>query len=143
MTSALVWPLLAYAAFSVMVLGPLLLYSRVSAVRRGEVNPRYFKELDAKFTVPRNVTLLSRNFSNQFEYPVIFYVICLTIMHLGIEDSTFVALAWGYFATRLAHTAIHVTYNKIVHRLVAFLASTAVLGVMVVRTGLVLAATDT
>ena len=44
-----------------------------------------------------------------------------------IAYATALALAWTYVGLRLVHSAIHVTYNRVRHRLVAFGASNVAL----------------
>ena len=39
--------------------------------------------------------------------------------------ATTVALAWAYVVLRALHSAIHLSYNRVVHRLLAYAASTA------------------
>ena len=46
----------------------------------------------------------------------------LALIHL-----TTTLLAWSYVALRVAHSVIHLTYHKVVHRSAAFAASTVVL----------------
>ena len=40
------------------------------------------------------------------------------------------ALAWLYVGLRIAHSVVHLTYNKVTHRMVPFAASVTVLVVM-------------
>lgn len=49
---------------------------------------------------------------------------------LQFESTLLVMLAWAYVAARVVHTMIHLTYNRVYHRLTAFLTSQAVLIVM-------------
>jgi hypothetical protein len=67
------------------------------------------------------------NFRNLFETPVLFYTAALAIYASHVESLAHVALAWAYVVLRVVHSAIHCTYNKVVHRLCAFIASFAVL----------------
>ncbi len=60
---------------------------------------------------------------NLLEMPVLFYVICLMLFVSGRVDATYLYLAWGYVALRVLHSAVHVTYNNIMHRLTIFAAS--------------------
>ena len=70
------------------------------------------------------------NFRNLFETPVLFVAASLTIYAASLTALPYVVLAWLYVATRVAHSAIHCTYNKVMHRLGAFAASLAVLWAM-------------
>jgi hypothetical protein len=45
------------------------------------------------------------------------------------------ALAWAYVALRIVHSAIHLTYNKVLHRLGVFALSNVVLVALWVNAG--------
>jgi len=77
--------------------------------------------------VPPEVSLPNRNMMNLLELPVLFYVACLTHLATGPIDDRALLLAWAYVALRVAHSAIHLTYNDVRHRLVAFAASNVAL----------------
>jgi hypothetical protein len=70
---------------------------------------------------------------NLLEMPLLFYVACLTLYVTGKVDAVAVYLAWLYFGLRAAHSLIHLTYNKVFHRLTVFAASNAVLAVLWIR----------
>ena len=73
--------------------------------------------------VPPDVALPNRNMMNLLELPVLFYVACLTYYVADCVNGTALVLAWAYVGLRLAHSAIHLTYNRVRHRLIAFAAS--------------------
>ena len=108
---------------------PTVLISRIAAVRRGELTMDYFKIFDGG-TPPENVIKTTRNVAHLFEAPVLFYVACLMVVAIGFESTLMVYLAWAYVTLRYVHSAIHLTYNVVSHRLAVFLATQAVLVVM-------------
>ena len=59
--------------------------------------------------------------------PMLFFVACLTYLVIGCVNEFALALAWIYVALRVVHSAIHVTYNRVRHRLIAFALSNVVL----------------
>ena len=61
---------------------------------------------------------------------MLFYVVCLAFYAAGAADRTALVLAWAYVAFRAAHTAVHLTANNVMHRLVAFGLSMLVLAAM-------------
>jgi len=77
--------------------------------------------------VPPEVSIPNRNMMNLLELPLLFYVGCLVYLVIGRVDEFALALAWLYVALRIVHSAIHVTYNRVRHRLIAFAASNVVL----------------
>jgi hypothetical protein len=59
--------------------------------------------------------------------PVLFYVLCLALYVTGTVDALVLYGAWAYVALRAAHSAVHLTYNNVFHRLAAYAASNVVL----------------
>lgn len=55
-------------------------------------------------------------FSNQFELPILFYVLTILSIITRHADILFVVLAWIFVLSRLAHAFVHTTYNRVIHR---------------------------
>jgi hypothetical protein len=72
-------------------------------------------------------TAAADNFRNLFEVPVLFYVLCAALALNGGSTPGLVAAAWAYVALRALHSLIHVTYNRVVHRFLVYVASTLLL----------------
>ncbi len=72
-------------------------------------------------------TAAADNFRNLFEVPVLFYVLSAALALTGGSTPAFVVAAWGYVALRALHSLIHVTYNRVVHRFLVYVASTLLL----------------
>lgn len=70
--------------------------------------------------VPEIITKTTRNFNNQFEIPVLFYVVCTLYISLNIESLVAIVLAWTFVALRFLHSYIHLTYNHVLHRMSVF-----------------------
>lgn len=51
---------------------------------------------------------ISANLSNQFEWPLMFYVACILLHLLGATDPMAVTLAWAFVAGRIVHTGVQV-----------------------------------
>ncbi len=109
--------------FSVLLTIPI---ARIAAVRKGRATISDFK-LGESAQVPAETQLFNRNYMNLLELPVLFYVLCLSMYVTGKVDAVSVSIAWIYVALRCVHSLIHLTYNQVVHRLVAFAASNFVL----------------
>jgi hypothetical protein len=103
-----------------MVLG------RVAAVKRGEVDARFYKTYQGG-PEPRKAAQHSRHFVNLFENPVLFYAACLAAMVTGQGTGLIVWLAWAYVACRVIHTTVHLGGNKIPPRMIVYGASWVVL----------------
>lgn len=67
------------------------------------------------------------NFRNLFEVPVLFYAFCLTTLASQAVTPGFVMAAWLYVVLRTAHSAIHCSYNNVIHRFVVYSVSTLLL----------------
>lgn len=79
---------------------------------------------------PASVVQTTRHWSNLYEAPMLFYVGCLMAFTMQIDSALLLGLAWAYVAVRLVHSGIHLTYNRVYHRLTAFLTSQIILVVM-------------
>ena len=116
------------AALAMLTFGVLLLIPmrRFRAGFAGQVSYDDFKYGESP-QVPPEVALPNRNMMNLLELPVLFYVACLASYAADRVDAAALALAWSYVGLRIAHSVIHLTYNRVRHRLVAFAASNVVL----------------
>jgi hypothetical protein len=72
-------------------------------------------------------TQAAENFRNLFEVPVLFYLLCAALALNGGSTPGFVTAAWAYVGLRAIHSFIHVTYNRVVHRFLVYVASTLLL----------------
>ena len=79
------------------------------------------------------VSLPNRNFMNLLELPMLFYVVCIALYVTLSVDAYALALAWLYFALRVAHSLVHLTYNNVFHRLGVYAASGVVLALLWLR----------
>lgn len=75
-------------------------------------------------------TQVGNSFNNQFQLPVLFYVLTALAMVTRKADLLFVVLAWVFVATRIVHAFIHTGGNDLRQRFGAFLAGVLVLMVM-------------
>jgi hypothetical protein len=104
-------------------------YRRFRAAFKKEVTELDFRHGESG-RVPPDVGIPNRNFMNLLEAPVLFYVVCLVFQVSGLALAAFVPLAWTYVALRILHSLIHLTYNRVRHRMLAFAASNVVLVIM-------------
>jgi hypothetical protein len=126
MTQDLIFaPMGALALLTFIVLG-FIPATRFPAVFAGKVTPDDFK-LGESPRVPPNVAVTNRNYMNLLELPVLFYIGGLMYYVAGRVTETTLYVAWAYVALRALHSAIHLSYNNVLHRLVAFALSNVVL----------------
>ena len=79
---------------------------------------------------PLRARLLSNNFDNQFQLPVLFYVAALLVLWTGSVGWLELLLAWLFVGLRYVHAAIHVTSNAMLHRFAVYTAGLAVLAAL-------------
>ena len=79
---------------------------------------------------PKNAAQLGNCLKNQFEFPLLFYVLVALALPLRQADLLFVVLSWLFVATRYLHAGIFVTSNDVRQRSLAFFAGVLVLLVM-------------
>jgi hypothetical protein len=125
---AILYPVIAMAALTFVVL-LLIPYQRFKAVIRKQVVPDDFKFGESE-SVPPAVCIPNRNYMNLLELPLLFYVVCVVMFVTQTVTPVAVGLAWVYVALRSVHSLIHLTYNKVVHRLTFFALSNVVLVVL-------------
>lgn len=80
------------------------------------------------------VVLTSKNLANQFQLPVLFYVLCLVLASIDGVTVTTLSIAWIFVATRYLHAYVHVTSNYIPLRMNSFLAGVVSLLVLLIFT---------
>lgn len=117
-STSLLTPILAMVALT-FIIGFIAVSVRFSSVKSGQVRARYYK-LMAGSDVPEIVTKTTRSFNNQFEVPVLFYLVVILYIQFGIQDFLTLVLAWAFVAARYVHAYIHITYNHVLHRLSSF-----------------------
>lgn len=79
---------------------------------------------------PKQATQIGNCLKNQFEFPLLFYVLVALALPLRQADLLFVLLSWVFVVTRYAHAGIFVTSNNVKQRSLAFFAGVLVLLLM-------------
>jgi len=79
---------------------------------------------------PKRTTQVMNSFANQFELPVLFYVLTILEWVTRHADFVFVILAWVFVVFRLLHAYLHVTSNIVNVRGPLFGGSAFVLAIM-------------
>ena len=116
----LVLPLVLHVLLTFAV-GALSLRSRIAAVRSGRTRVADITLDNSKW--PKATLKLSNNFDNQFQVPLLAYGAAALIIATGLADLIAAALMWAFLAARLLHTFEHTGTNRIVRRMVFFVAS--------------------
>lgn len=83
---------------------------------------------------PESVQKINNNIRNQFEMPVLFYALVLTLYALESAGLAAQILAWLFALSRIAHAYIHTGSNYVPHRKPVFMFGCVVLMVMFLLT---------
>jgi len=67
------------------------------------------------------VVLTSNALANQFQLPVVFYVLSFILFNINQVSLLSLVLCWAFALSRWAHVIVHVTTNVILLRKVSFL----------------------
>lgn len=81
---------------------------------------------------PDYVRQINNNIRNQFEVPVLFYVLALALSSLRAADVVAQALAWLFVSSRVVHAAVHTGSNYVPMRRRIFTLGVLVLFAMTV-----------
>lgn len=126
MSNAMMGPVLAQVGLTLVTL--LILYARrVPAMAAAKPTNEVMQDKKSLQALPAPARFAAENYNHQFEAPVLFYVMCLGAMVTGLVNETSLLLAWTYVALRVIHSAIHISYNRVLHRFGVFVVSSVVL----------------
>ena len=114
-------------AFLTFAVWTYMYVTRISEMRRKRIHPQRLNTRAHGQELLTDSSVAADNLKNLFEMPVLYYTAILLSMVLMIQDPLLVHLAWGYVALRFLHSLVHCTYNKVMHRFSAYLASCLVL----------------
>jgi hypothetical protein len=123
---AIFWPVIVQAFLTLVVYGVLIVRRR-TAVAAGETRVDGFRVPAGE---PAKSATAVRNLSNQFELPVLFFVVCLSLYITNGASSIAVVVAWVFAISRVVHAAIHLGPNTIALRMPAFVIGVAAVAVL-------------
>ena len=106
------WPVLAHVLL-IYIVYCVLGRRRYGAIKSGEAKVGQYK---VRSTEPASSVTVAANLSNQFELPVLFYVLCLTLHVTNGVNYLTLALMWIFVASRYVHAWIHLTSNNLLLR---------------------------
>ncbi|MGU9982298.1 MAPEG family protein [Phreatobacter sp. HK31-P] len=107
---SLIWPVLAQVALTFVILF-VMGYFRRRALQGREVK---LKDIALSSEAwPGKARQAANNFSNQFETPVLFYVLAIMAIHVGATGWLMTSLAWLFVASRIVHAYVHIGSNDL------------------------------
>jgi hypothetical protein len=122
---AIFWPAVAMALLT-FAIWLRMYFTRIGEMRRLRIHPQSVAT-SAKASERLVDTRAADNFRNLFELPVLFYAALGIAFAIGAVDLPLLMLAWLFVALRVAHSAIHCSYNRVMHRFAAYVAGGFVL----------------
>lgn len=109
---------------------------RVKDIKEKKVSIKQFRTYQEMTGSSELALQASRNFTNLFEVPTLFYAVCLFALAMGKVNIGTLTLAWLFVLFRMAHSFVHLTKNNVVHRMSMYAMSWVALLVMAVLVAL-------
>ncbi len=100
--------------------------TRVAEMKRERIHPQSVA-LSGQAATKFVDTRAADNFRNLFELPVLFYLALVVAALTSQVTVLTLSLAWLFVLSRVVHSAIQCSYNKVMHRFRAYVAGGAVL----------------
>jgi hypothetical protein len=97
-----------------LVVYVLLVSAKVRAMKTGLVDMARRALYDDAW--PEGVMKINNNIRNQFELPVLFYVVSIALWVLDAVGILVLAAAWLFVVSRIVHAYVHIVPNYVPHR---------------------------
>jgi hypothetical protein len=125
--SPIVAPVVALAVWT-HVMWAWMYATRIPAIRKARMplDPAAPRG-EQMSTLPATVRWKADNYNHLMEQPTVFYAVALSLAVLGEGSGTNATLAWAYFASRVIHSLVQATVNKIEVRFALFSLSSLIL----------------
>jgi hypothetical protein len=126
-SNTLVLPALAQILLTVAMYARLAI-AKARAVRAGSVDLERRALHDDAW--PDSVVKINNNIRNQFEVPVLFYVLTIFLWQLNAAGAVAQSLAWAFVASRFVHAFVHTGSNYVPARRRIFMFGCVVVAAM-------------
>jgi len=94
--------------------------TRIPAMNAAGVRPQDAAHPGSLDRLPPRVRSVADNYNHLHEQPTIFYALMFFVALTGGGDRTALALGWAYVGTRIVHSLIQATINKVALRFTVF-----------------------
>ena len=122
-------PLIAQV-FLTIVVSIWAYHTRVSEMKKKRIHPQSLATAAGAAEKLKAVANIADNFTNLFEVPVLFYVATIVLYATQTVNWIFIGLMAAFVFFRCIHSAIHITYNKVMHRFYLYAVSTLLLWIV-------------
>ena len=126
------FPFFTLILWQTIIVGSMLV-RRITAVSKKEVSPKFFKTYHDTTGVPLGLLAHSNNYNNLFQIPSSFFLLCLFMLMLGIQDPWALPITWLFVFSRIVHSLIHISTNKLILRMTSFSVGIALLLLLAFR----------
>lgn len=90
------------------------------AVQTRKVGIKYYRTYSEGEPEPDSMRQHSRHVQNHFELPTLFHLAIWGSFILGAFNSLTLVVAWLFVGSRCLHSIIHLGYNNVTHRFLAY-----------------------
>ncbi len=119
----------ASMALLTLLVGGRMIFMLIQEIRRERIPPQTLALSAARSNLLKD-SRARDNYNHQFELPVLFYVLCAMALLSGHIPAWLPWGAWLFVASRLLHSLIQCTYNKVMHRFSVFIFGLVLMGGM-------------
>lgn len=116
------WPMATLVAWTAIVWFTMY-RRRIAEMRRKRIHPQQLAARRAVLELLEDAAA-ANNFNNLMEVPTLFHLAMLAAIVLGIHSPLMWVFAWTFVALRMAHSLVHISYNKVMHRFALYAFST-------------------
>ena len=109
---------------------------RIPAMRKAGIDPAKIKGSESFAGLPPmnpKAVWVADNYNHLHEQPTIFYALMFFIALTGGAAAGTLSLAWGYVGSRVVHSLVQATINRVVVRFAVFAFGSLLLACMTVR----------
>ena len=126
-------PVLVLIAWT-LVMWVWLYATRLPAMRAARIEPQDAARRGSwEERIPARVRSVADNYNHLHEQPTIFYALMFFAALTGGADAVSLTLAWIYVVSRVVHSLIQATVNRVLWRFSVFSVASAVLFVFTIR----------
>jgi hypothetical protein len=132
-TTAFLTPALALVVWT-LVMWLWMYVTRIPALQKAGIDPQEMAHPGSVASrIPSHVRGVADNYNHLHEQPTIFYALMFFAALTGGGDAVSLNLAWAYVVSRIVHSLIQATINKVMLRFVMFSIGTLILMAFAIR----------
>jgi hypothetical protein len=128
----LLQPVLAMVVLHAAVAGWMLI-TRLTAMNQAGMSLEAARHTAELQQLPDPARQVADNYNHLFELPTLFYALVFYIWAMGHADLIHVACAWCFFGSRVIHSIVQGTVNRVSIRFPIFAVGWALIITMMVR----------